>query len=207
MRALAKLLFTLAVGVSLSLAAPLSRALAEADPAVGTIEAFQASLLESMKAGDSLGAKGRARKLAPAVERAFDLPAMTRFSVGPSWSKMSDSERAALTEAFGRLSSASFAHNFASYSGERFDVDPKVETRGPDKLVQGHIIPTHGAPTTLIYRMRQSSAGSWKAIDILYNGAISQLTTRRSDFAATVATGGEPALLAQLNAQTDKLLK
>ena len=117
-----------------------------------------------------------------------------------------DAIRDKLTDAFQRLTVASLAHNFAGYSGEHFDVDPKVETRGVDKLVQGHIVPTSGAPTTLVYRMRQSG-GAWKVIDIFFNGSISQLTTRRSDFAATLASGGEPALLASINAQADKLLK
>ena len=53
-----------------------------------------------MKAGKSLGADGRARKLTPAVERAFDLPTMTRFAVGSAWSSYSSSDQAALIKAF-----------------------------------------------------------------------------------------------------------
>jgi phospholipid transport system substrate-binding protein len=80
-----------------------------------------------------------------------------------------------------------------------------VITRGPDKLVQTQIIPASGAPTGIGYRMRESG-GSWKVIDVLY-GAISQLTTRRSDFAASLAKGGPDALLAHLNALVDKDMK
>ena len=39
-----------------------------------------------------------------------------------------------------------------------------------------------------MYRMRELG-GSWKIIDVYY-GAISQLTTRRSDFAATSLNAG-----------------
>ncbi len=42
------------------------------------------------------------------------------------------------------------------------------------------------------YRMRQAGS-TWKMIDVLFNGAISQLTTQRSDFAATLAAGGAKA--------------
>lgn len=204
MQALAKIRAIVAIAVALALGAPAARA--DVDPAMSQIESFQAGLLDAMKAGAALGPKGRAKKIAPAVERVFDLPTMTRFAVGPSWQTMTPAEHSALAEAFSRLTVASFAHNFASYSGERFDVSPTVETRGPDKLVQGHIIPPSGQPTTLVYRMRQSG-GSWKVIDVYYQGSISQLTTRRSDFAATLATGGAQALLAQINAQTEKLLQ
>jgi phospholipid transport system substrate-binding protein len=206
MKALAKVHAALAIAVVLALGLLGRAAWAQADPAVGQIASFQATLLEAMKQGPALGAKGRARLITPAVEQVFDLPTMTRFAVGPTWQTMSPSERSALTEAFTRLTAASFARNFDSYSGERFEVSPKVETRGPDKLVQVRIVPAQGAPTALVYRMRQSG-GTWKVIDVYYQGSISQLTTRRSDFAATVASGGEPALLAHLNAQTEKLLR
>ena len=62
------------------------------------------------------------------------------------------------------------------------------------------------APVTISYRMRENG-GAWKIIDVFYNGSISQLTTRRSDFSATLAQGGAPALIAHLNALADKQMK
>jgi phospholipid transport system substrate-binding protein len=44
-------------------------------------------------------------------------------------------------------------------------------------------------------------------IDIYYNGSISEITTRRSDFAGTLASGGPKALIDHLNAQADKLAR
>ena len=192
-----------AVALALAAQAPIARA-AAADPAAAKIEAFDASLIETMKAGPALGAKGRYRKLAPAVEEAFDLPVMTRFAVGPTWATMSEADRQALVKAFTRLSIASYAHNFDRFGGERFDVDPKVATRGPDKIVEAHLV-AGGRTVNLTYRMRQS-AGGWKIVDVYYD-AISQLTTRRSDFAAPLASGGAKGLLAHLAATSDKLLQ
>ena len=147
------------------------------DPAAARVDAFDNALLDTMKAGPALGVKGRARKLTPAVEAAFDLPTMTRFAVGPNWAQMTPAQQSALTAAFTRLTVASYAHNFDSYGGERFDVDPNVQTRGADKIVQCQLIPAHDKPVNLIYRMRQTADG-WKIIDVYYDG-VSQLTTRR----------------------------
>ena len=180
-------------------------AAAQAEPAAGRIEAFDSALIETMKAGPGLGAKGRYHKLTPVVEQAFDLPTMTRFAVGPSWAGMAETDRQALINGFSRLSAANYAHNFDRFDGEKFIVDPKVDTRGVDKVVQTRLIPGHGAPVTLTYRMRQSG-GTWKIIDVYY-GQISQLTTRRSDFAAPLASGGAKGLIAHLDALTEKLLK
>ena len=52
--------------------------------------------------------------------------------------------------------------------------------------------------------MRQTPEG-WKIIDVYY-GAISQLTTRRSDFAGPVASGGAKGSLAHLDTLTAKLV-
>jgi phospholipid transport system substrate-binding protein len=206
-RGLVRPLAILAASLAL-LAGPLgglARA-AETDPAITTIDAFDKALIETMKAGGDLGVKGRYRKLEPVIERTFNLPVMTRFAVGTRWTEFSDAEHQGLIDAFTRLTVASYAHNFAAYDGERFDIDPNVQTRDPDKIVKTRLIPRKDAPVVLDYRMRQAG-GSWKVIDIFYGGGISQLTIRRSDLAATAATGGAAALTKSLNGQADKLMK
>lgn len=178
---------------------------APADPAAARVDTFDNALLEAMKQGASLGVKGRAQKLTPTVESAFDIPTMTRFAVGPKWAQMTPAQQRELIAAFTRLSVANYAHNFNKYGGERFTIDPNVQTRGADKIVQSKLIPPHDKPVNLIYRMRQTPEG-WKIIDVYYDG-VSQLTTRRSDFAQPVDSGGAEGLLNHLNALTDKLLK
>ena len=205
MRAAAKLLALPAMMFAISTGAA-NVAHAQSDPAIATIDGLDKALIETMKLGDAQGIKGRIHRLEPTVERTFDLAAMTRFAVGPAWLKFSDAEHKALIDAFTRLTVTSYAHNFDGYSGERFEITPTVDTRGIDKIVQTHLIPAHDAPVALTYRMRQSG-GTWKVIDVFYQGTISQLTTRRSDLAATANTGGAAALVAKLNAQSDKLMR
>ncbi len=179
---------------------------AAADPAAQQVDGLDAALLEAMKAGKSQSVKERYRRLEPAVVRAFDFATMTRFAIGPSWTGIAPAQQQQLTEALQRLTVASYVHNFAGYSGQRFELDPNVVTRGPDKVVTTHLISPGDTPVPIAYRMRQAG-GAWKIIDVFYNGAISQLTTRRADFAATLASGGAPALLAHINALVDKQMK
>jgi phospholipid transport system substrate-binding protein len=182
--------------------APAARA---ADPAAVRIEAFDRALVDVMKQGPALGPRGRFRRLEPVVEDAFDLPLMTRYAVGRDWNDMSAADHAALVRAFARLSAASYAHNFDRYGGERFEVLPTVQTRGPDKVVTSRLTPSSGAPVSLSYRM-QLSGGTWKIVDVYY-GAISQLANRRADFAAPLAAGGAKGLEAHLDALVAKLLQ
>ena len=176
-----------------------------ADPAAQTIQSFYNSLLDTMKHGPQLGMQGRYRALEPAVDATFDIPAMIQFIVGPRWSSMSAQDKSALTTAFRRMTVANYAANFQKYDGEQFNVDPNVQQRGPDKLVQTTLAAPGQKPIPLVYRMRNTS-GSWKVIDVFLEGYVSELATRRSDFAATLASGGATALIAKINQLSDNLL-
>ena len=191
---------------ALAFAFALSSAAAAQDPAAAKIQSFYNVLLDTMKRGPELGMQGRFRALEPAVDAAFDIPAMIQFIVGPStWATMSQQDKAALIEAFRRMTVANYAANFTKYDGEQFKVDPAVRQRGPDKLVQTTLVPRDDKPVPLIYRMRDTT-GSWKIIDVFLEGYVSELATRRSDFASTLAGGGAPALVAKINQLTDNLL-
>ena len=73
-----------------------------------------------------------------------------------------------------------------------------VEVRGVDKLVRTTLTSPGSPVEELNYRLRETG-GQWKIIDVYYKNAISQLATRRSDFAGVVNKGGAPALIAHLN--------
>jgi phospholipid transport system substrate-binding protein len=176
-----------------------------ADPAADRIQSFYNSLLDTMKRGPQLGMQGRYHALEPAVDATFDFPAMIQFIVGPGWSSMNDSDKSNLVAAFRRMTIASYAANFTSFDGEQFNVDPQVQQRGPDKLVQTTLVPRGQKPVPLVYRMREAS-GNWKIIDVFLNGYVSELAMRRSDFAATLTKGGAAALVAKMNQISDGLL-
>ncbi len=196
--------FAIALTGALSLLASVAFAQAS-DPAAAKIDSFDAALIKTLQAGKAAGPQGRAKVIGPAVESTFDLPTMVRFAVGQPWTTMAPDDQAALQKAFSRFTIANYAKNFDNYNGQKLELAGPVETRGVDKLVKTKLTGV-GADVALSYRMRDSGSG-WKVIDVFYNGAISQLTTQRSDFASTLSNGGPKALVAKLDAQTDKLLK
>jgi phospholipid transport system substrate-binding protein len=149
--------------------------------------------------------QGRYHALEPAVDAAFDFQVMLPFIVGPGWASMSDADHKSLVAAFRRLTLANYASNFDSFNGQRFTMDPNVIQRDSDRVVQTTLIPKGEKPVPLLYRMRQDG-GPWKVIDIFLEGYVSELATRRSDFSATVASGGAPALIKKMNDLADSLL-
>jgi phospholipid transport system substrate-binding protein len=134
-----------------------SLARAEPEPPVALVDKFHDALLSAMKQGGAI--EGRYKTLEPAIDATFDLATMTKFTVGPTWSKMSTDEQTGLIKAFRRMTVASYARNFDAFKGQKFVTDPKVEVRGPDRLVKSQVIPAGEKPVNLTYRIRRRAEG------------------------------------------------
>ena len=172
------------------------------DPAAAQVQGFYDVLLASMKAGGS--AKSRYEKLKPAVEKAFDLPAMTATAIGPTWASLSDADKKALIDAFSRMTIANYAKSFDSYGGEKFTVEPASIARGSDHFVKSSM---KTSSDTIAFNYRTHQVGSdWKVTDVYLAGNISQMAQKRSDFASTLASGGPQALTKRINALADQML-
>jgi phospholipid transport system substrate-binding protein len=172
------------------------------DPAVAQVQGFYDALQASMKSGGTV--KSRYDKLKPAVEKTFDLSAMTATAVGPSWASLSDADKKALTDAFSRMTVADYAKNFDAYNGEKFMVEPASIARGSDHFVKSSM---KTSKETIAFNYRTHQVGSdWKITDVYLAGNISQMAQKRSDFASTLASGGPQGLAKKINALADQEL-
>jgi phospholipid transport system substrate-binding protein len=184
--------------VSAVLAGGLRAADSGADPAVRPIETFYAALIDNMKKGQELGIAGRYRQLQPAAEGAFDLAGMARLTVGPAWTNMSEADHKAITDAFGRLTLATYAKNFSKFGGEQFTVDPMVKMRNDDKIVESKLVRPNRPAVPFNYRMHLVD-DKWMVIDVYLNGYVSQVALRRADFSSTVASSGASGLVMKID--------
>jgi phospholipid transport system substrate-binding protein len=175
----------------------------ELGPAARRIQAYYQQLLPTLQQADRLSVKERDRRFAPAISSAFDLGTMTRYAVGPAWSSFSGAQQAAVREAFSRFLIADYASLVRDYSGESFTVDPQTtpEPRGGGEVVKTKLIQAGGRNIPINYLVRGG-----RVIDIYFNGTISDLATRRDEFASVLASGGADALIKTLNARTETLL-
>ncbi len=167
------------------------------------IRAFYDSLLAVMKQAKALGVRGRYAKLEPAIEATFDLPAMTRIAVGADWNTIPIAQQQTMIETFSRMTIATYANRFDGFSGERFEVEPNVESRNTGKIVRTKLIQSNGEPIALNYLMR-GSGENWKVVDVYLTGTISELATRRAEFGSILKSGGPSALIDSLNQQADR---
>lgn len=181
----------------------IARVDAASDPKV-VIERFCAQLIETMKLGPKLGFQGRVEKLAPAVAAAYDMTAVSRGSLGAAAGKLSVEEIARVAEAYGRFSVATYADQFSTWDGERFELGAPRPVEGGAVVVPSKIIPSQGDPTEIDYLMRDDS-GSWRIVDVLFDGSISQVAVRRSEFSPIFRRDGLAGLISALDSKTQSL--
>ena len=193
-----------AAGVAAVLALAISYPL-HAAPVNGgdTVQALYDALISTMKNGRTLGQSGRFTQLEPVIRRTFDIPAMARLSVGPSWASLTEAQRQQVTESFGRYISAIYADRFDSYAGQKLQVTGE-QPNATGVMVRSQIIKANGEPVKVDYMMRRNGEG-WLISDIYLDGAISEVATRRSEFAAILRTDGVDGLVAALNRKADIL--
>jgi phospholipid transport system substrate-binding protein len=168
-----------------------------------TVQGLYDTLLTTMKNGQTLGQSGRYAALAPVIRRVFDLPLMARLSVGPVWATLNDAQKRQVIDSYGRYVSAIYAERFDSYHGQ------KLEVTGQDPapngiLVRSTIIKADGSPVRVDYLMRQNG-DTWLIADVYLDGTISELATRRSEFASIIRDQGIDGLIEALNRKADML--
>jgi phospholipid transport system substrate-binding protein len=168
-----------------------------------TVQGLYDALLSTMKNGRTLGQSGRFAQLAPVIRGSFDIASMARLSVGSSWAGLSEAQRLQVSESFGRYISAIYADRFDSYDGQKLEVTGE-QPAPSGVMVKSQIIKANGEPVKVDYMMRRNGE-SWLISDIYLDGAISEVATRRSEFATILKNEGIDGLIAALNRKADIL--
>jgi phospholipid transport system substrate-binding protein len=171
--------------------------------AAAYIQNYYRDLMPTIQQAGRLTVRERDKRFAPAITAAFDFPTMTRLAVGPAWKSFSPAQQAAVQEAFARFIVADYASQIDDYSGESFVVDPQTSpaSRGGGEIVKTRLLQPGGRTVNINYLVRGG-----RVIDVYLNGTISDLATRRDEFASIIASGGADGLIKRLQDRTQTLL-
>lgn len=169
------------------------------------VQGLYDTLLVTMKNGENLGESGRYARLAPVIRQTFDLPLMARLSVGPVWTTLTDAQKQQVIDSYGRYISAIYAERFDSYHGQKLQVTGEAPATA-GVLVRSTIVKANGDPVRVDYLMRQEG-DTWLIADVYLDGTISELATRRSEFASIIRDQGIDGLIEALNRKADMLTR
>ena len=182
---------------------PLSEAPATTGAPTDVVRNFYGVLLDIMQHAAALGPKGRYQKLEPVVLGTFDVPFMARLSVGPTWRSLTPEQKRRAVQAYSRYIAAIYATRFDDYAGEKLEVLGQQQIKH-GTLIKTRIVKSNGEPVAINYVVHDNDI-AWQIRDIYLSGSISELATRRSDFANILRTSGIDGLIASLNKKADDL--
>jgi phospholipid transport system substrate-binding protein len=178
----------------------LTRAAVAASDPQDVVRGFYQVLLGNMRNGPTLGESGRLARLAPVVDRDFDIPAMTKLAVGALWANLHPTEKQRLITAFGRYVAATYADQFDTYSGQQLEVIGE-RPYGAHVMVQTKIVKANGESTRLDYSMDPNG----RILDVYLDGSISELAVHHSEFRSILGREGVDGLVTALNRKVDLL--
>jgi len=183
---------------SLILAASLSLPLtAQAGPTPeATIGTLNAGLLAAMQETDG-SYQQRFDRLDPLMQAAFDYDHMAQIAVGKYWNEFNEADRARYLELFTEVSVAAAASRFRERDGIALDITGTREGPQGTVLVDTKLTVGQGQPRQIAYLLRDEG-GDWRAIDLYYEGSVSELATKRSEYTSVIKMQGIEALLSAL---------
>jgi len=168
----------------------------EAAKAQAVVNRLHEALLATMKSAATVKFQGRADALAPIIPEVFNLPVMARVAVGPGWKDLTEDQQRRFTDAFTRMTIATYANRFDGYAGESFETLPEAIPQQSGFMVQTRLNRTDGQPpVALNYLMRQEKEGGYRIVDVYLSGSISELATRRSEYSAILKRDGVDKLI------------
>ena len=169
-----------------------------AEDAAVAVETLHAALLEAMKGGTQLGFDGRKDQLMPVLEATFDFDTIARLVTGRHWGDMNEAQRKAFVEVFSALSAATYAENFDSFGGERFETR-STRSKGKAEIVRTVIIASDGDETSLDYLLTRER-GEWRIVNVVADG-VSDISLKRSEYGTVIGQEGIEGLIAKLKAK------
>ena len=190
-----------------SLYLALASGIARATEAPAVVETLHAALLASMQAG-AITTEARAERLRPVINASFDFPTIARVVLGRTWGTLDDAERERFLSVFADLSVATYAARFDSFTDERFvTLGSEPGRREGEALVRTQLQrPASGKPpVSLHYLLRLDPVQGWRVVNVVADG-VSDLSLKRTEYAAVLKEGGVAKLIERLEAQTLDLL-
>ncbi len=153
--------------------------------------------------GQNVDQKVRKQRFRRILERAFDMRAIARFTLGRYWRIASKEERDEYVSLFEDFIVQSYALRFKDYDGENFEVGKVHDINESDRLVISEIVQPRGPPIRINWRVRGRKG--LRIVDVVVEG-ISMGITQRDEFAAVIRSNGGKieGLLAALRKKTGK---
>ncbi len=122
-------------------------------------------------------------------DEGFDVPAISRFVLGPYWRTASEAQQAEFIKLFEAYEVHAYSVRFSAYTGQQLKVLGSRPEGDKGALVLSQIATADGgAPVKVDWRV-SGGDGSYKMTDVMVEG-VSMALTERQQFASVIQRGG-----------------
>ncbi len=174
------------------------------DSPVATVQSLQRGLIDVAQQSPQATVDERYQALEPLIVGTHDLPYIAEFVLRRQWPMLGEADRARFIATFRRLSVMTYAARFANVGPETFRAVASADaTESGRAQVTTGIARAGGTDVPMEYLLQQGSGG-WRIINIVADG-VSDLALKRAEYQRILATGSLDTLIAELEAQTERL--
>lgn len=186
-----------AVLLALSAAGHAARSQSNDEPFL-VVEHFQYGLLYTIENIETMDYDTRIAGVEALISETFDVSRIARTVLGRSAYRQLDTEkRQTYHRLFTRYIVATQTKRLQDRGGQSFDVGKVREGARNSIIVDATYSDAEGTTTEISYVLIDKD-GAWRIVDVIVEGAVSEISLRRSEFAAVVRNEGFDGLLEQL---------
>jgi phospholipid transport system substrate-binding protein len=138
------------------------------------------------------------------VDPHFDYQEMAKRSLGPTWGKLSASQRSEFVQLFAQLLEASYSDKIEKYA-QRVKIDYKGEILDGDTAEVRTVVVRANDRIPLNYRLL-NEGGTWKVYDVVIEG-VSLVSNYRSQFSRIIHESSYPELVRRLKTKVSELIR
>jgi len=159
--------------------------------------------LEALSDPTSQG-KERRQKVKRIVDPYFDYQEMAKRSLGPTWGKLSASQRQEFVQLFAQLLEASYSDKIEKYA-QRVKINYTGEILEGEYAEVRTVVVRANDRIPLNYRLLQEG-GAWKVYDVVIEG-VSLVSNYRSQFSRIIHESGYAELVKRLKTKVSELTR
>ena len=159
--------------------------------------------LDALKDPTSQG-EARRQKVKRIVDPYFDYQEMAKRSLGPTWGKLSASQRQEFVQLFAQLLEASYSDKIEKYA-QRVKINYTGEILEGEYAEVRTVVVRANDRIPLNYRLLQEG-GAWKVYDVVIEG-VSLVSNYRSQFSRIIHESGYAELVKRLKTKVSELTR
>ena len=131
------------------------------------------------------------------VKNSYDLEKMGKIIIGIDWKQMDTKTRKEFINVFKRFISVNYFRRFNKIN--KLDFEHQTVTDIEDKFKLDRVILTADNENFKIYYLLGFKNEKWKIFDVLLDGSISEVATKKSDFKKIIKEEGVSGLVKNLS--------